>query len=158
MGRVVLPISAGITAFVLAITAGIIYAYRTLSASTASSAQSPTSVVMLQVAAVATPTEAPDVSPQEAASIAAKFLNRSDLYSVELADLQGVQTYKVTFSSGDVVFVGLKGAVLSSVAPPPPTVITVTSGGGGGHRHGGGGGGGEGGEGAGEGEHEGGDD
>ena len=156
MGKLVMAISAGITAFVLAITAAAIYTYRILppvpavAAQTSSAQQSTT----LDMAAVSNPPEIANVSPQDAASIASKFLNRTDAYSVELADLQGAQTYKVTFSSGDVVYVGMKGDVLSAVPPPPPTIITSTSGGGGGggghhHTDGGGGGGGGGDDGGG---------
>jgi uncharacterized membrane protein YgcG len=154
MGKLVMAISAGITAFVLAITAAAIYTYRTLSSVPTVSAQtSPAQQsITLDMAAVPNPPETANVSPQDAASIASKFLNRTDAYSVELAVLQGTQAYKVTFSSGDVVYVGMKGDVLSAVPPPPPSVITSTSGGGGGgggHPHGddgggsGGGGGGD---------------
>jgi hypothetical protein len=92
------------------------------------------------------------VAPQDAASIAAKALNRTDLYSVELATYQGVQAYKVTFSSGDIVYVSLTGQVLGT--EPPPAPILVTQSGGGSSRHGGGGGGGSS---SGEHEHEGGE-
>jgi uncharacterized membrane protein YgcG len=102
----------------------------------------------------------PNVSPQDAASIAAKAINHTDLYSVALADVKGAQAYMVTFTSGDVVYVGMQGQVL--VTMPPPTPVTVFSassgGGGGGGQHGGGGGGGGGSGGGGEGEHEGGGD
>ena len=162
MGKLVIAISAAVTAFVLALTAGAVYAYRNMAApAVTAQQQQPVSQVgsTLQLAAapVPAPTDVPNVSPQDAASIAAKFLNRTDLYSVELADLQGTQSYKVTFTSGDVVYVGLKGQVLSSVPPPPPVVITQTTGGGSPRHHGGAGGGGSG-TGAGEGEHEGGGD
>jgi uncharacterized membrane protein YgcG len=158
MGKLVMAISAAVTAFILALTAAAVYAYRSMSTPT-TVAQQPVSQVgaPLQLAALPTaaPTDVPNVSPQDAAAIAAKYLNRTDLYSVELADQQGTQTYKVTFTSGDVVYVGLKGQVMAAVAPSPVTTTIITTGGGSsGGRHSGGGGGGGGG---GEGEHEGGD-
>ncbi len=146
MGKIVMIVSLAVTAFMLIVTAGAIYAYR--DTSVAAAAPAPTQAAteapapLQMVAAPAAPTVVSEVSPQDAASIAAKFLNRTDLYSVELADLQGVRTYKITFTSGDVVFVGLTGQVISSVAPPPPAapaVVVVSGGGGGGHHRGGGG-------------------
>ncbi len=156
MGKIVMTISAGITAFVLALTAGAVYVSRnlttTVAVAQASTSQPPVSMQAAPVADVASsaPTVAANVAAQDAASIAAKYLNRTDLYSVELADFQGTQAYKVTFSSGDIVIVSLQGQVLSATPPPPPQVVTVSGGGGGGggggkHQSGGGGGGGEGG-------------
>jgi hypothetical protein len=59
------------------------------------------------------------ISPQDAAQIAAQFLGRSDLYSVESDFLNGTSAYKVTFSSGNVVYVSPQGQVISVVAAPP---------------------------------------
>jgi len=59
------------------------------------------------------------ITPQDAAQIAAQFLGRSDLYSVESDFLNGTSAYKVTFSSGDVVYVNPQGHVISVVAAPP---------------------------------------
>ena len=59
------------------------------------------------------PTSPAQVSPQEAAQIAAKYMGRSDLYSVETSSSNGTTVYKVTFSSGDIVLVGLDGQVIS---------------------------------------------
>ena len=143
MGKIVMAVSAGVTAFVLALTAGAVYVSRNLTTTVANAKQpeSP-SVSAVQMAADALPTQAAvaqaaNVSAQDAASVAAKYLNRTDLYSVELADFQGAQAYKVTFSSGDIAYVSLTGQVLSTTPPPPPQVVTV--GGGGGGHHGGGG-------------------
>ena len=165
MGKLVMTISAGVTAFILALTAGAVYVSRNLTTTVAvAQAQQPASQQSSMVPVAADPAVVPPAAPtvvanvaaQDAASIAAKYLNRTDLYSVELATFQGAQTYKVTFSSGHIVYVSLQGQVLSSTNPPPPTVVTVSGGGGGGKHHGGGGGGG-GGSGGGGGEGEGGD-
>ena len=56
---------------------------------------------------------APSVTPEDAAQIAARYLNRTDLYSVESAQFNGIPAYLVTFSSGDMVYVGTDGQVLS---------------------------------------------
>jgi hypothetical protein len=58
-------------------------------------------------------TVATGVSPEDAAQIAARYLNRTDLYSVESAQFNGVSAYLVTFSSGDMVYVGADGQILS---------------------------------------------
>jgi hypothetical protein len=56
---------------------------------------------------------------QEAASIAANYLGKSDLYSAENTVWNGVDAYKIVFSSGNVVYVGLDGQILGSEAPQP---------------------------------------
>jgi uncharacterized membrane protein len=60
----------------------------------------------------------PLVSPQDAAQIAAQYLGRSDLYSVESTNFNGNQVYKITFSSGDIVMVDTAGQIVS-VQPAP---------------------------------------
>jgi len=138
MSKVVIGISAGITAFILALTAGAVYAYRiTAQPGVTVQQQQPSSqpaaqvATSLELAAPPAAPAAPNVSPQDAASIAAKTSNRTDLYSVELADYQGTQAYKVTFSSGDVVYIGLDGKYLGTEAPPAPVFVTQSGGGGG---------------------------
>jgi uncharacterized membrane protein YgcG len=165
VSKLVMAISGTITAFILALTAAAVYASRTatVAAPVVNKQASSPAVVSLQRAAVpAAPAATVNVSPQDAASIASDFLKRTDLYSVEmLADYQGVQAFKVTFSSGDIVYVGMDGKIISSELPPTPQVITVIGDSG----HHGGGGGGGGGSGSsysggddGSGEHEGGGD
>lgn len=53
------------------------------------------------------------ISMEQAAKVAATYLGRSDVYSVETVSSNGANIYKVTFSSGDVVYVSLDGSVLS---------------------------------------------
>jgi uncharacterized membrane protein YgcG len=124
MRRGVTLISVAMTAFSLVVVASVVYAYgvaaapRPQTASVAAQPQAPSAAVEAASISAAPVVSAPvQVSPQDAAAAAAKFINRTDAYSVELADLSGVQCYKVTFSSGDVVYVGLDGQILSSVAP-----------------------------------------
>jgi uncharacterized membrane protein YgcG len=156
-------ISAAVTTIVLVTLAGVAYAYKELTTTPPSTPS--TSSIALQAVVfpliASAPTNIPDISPQDAASIAVKFANRTDLYSVELADFNGSQTYKLTFSSGDVIYVAMNGQVVGSAPPsqsvvaspttqPPPAVIytgpikkQATAGGGGDNSSGGGGGGGE---------------
>jgi hypothetical protein len=53
------------------------------------------------------------ISPQQAAQVAGSYIHRSDAYSVESISNNGVTAYKVTFSSGDVVYVSTDGQVIS---------------------------------------------
>jgi hypothetical protein len=53
------------------------------------------------------------ISMEQAARLAATYLGRSDVYSVETVNSNGANVYQVTFSSGDVVYVSLDGNVLS---------------------------------------------
>lgn len=134
-------VSAAITAFVLAMLAGVVSAYNGISNSKLLS-QPSQNVQPIAMSIAVTPTQAGVVTAQDAATIASTYLKRTDLYSVELADtksvqtvLNGMQAYKVTFSSGDIVYVGLDGQVLKATPPPAPVVIYANNGGGG---HGGG--------------------
>jgi hypothetical protein len=153
MSKIVMVISGAVTAFILALTAGAVYAYRSLStsapgAAAVANAQQPAdpSSSTVQLSAPQTPTTAPNISPQDAASMAAKFLNRTDLYSVEILSVQGAQAYKVTFSSGDAAFVSLQGQVLSILPAPTPGPVTTVGGTAPQHSKGGGSAGGGGGE------------
>ena len=121
-------ISAAITAFVLAMLAGVVSAYNGISSSKLLSS-STAQPVALSIAI--TPT-ASVVNVQDAETIASQYINRTDLYSIEMTDLKGVQAYKVTFSSGDIVYIGLDGQVLKATPPPAPITIYANGGGGGG--------------------------
>lgn len=72
------------------------------------------------------------VSPQNAAQIAASYLGRTDLYSVEVSQYNGASAYMVTFSSGDIVYVSLDGQILFVKAAKGQI---ASGGGGGGHEH-----------------------
>ena len=170
MNKNVTLISVAVTTIVLVTLVGVVYAYKTLvTTQTLSNASSNSQSVTYPLVASA-PTDSPSISPQDAASIAVKFANRTDLYSLELADFNGSQAYKVTFTTGDVIYVALNGQVVGSAPPsqaetassqtvltspttqPPPAVIYTgpikkhASGGNGGSNYsssGGGGGGGD---------------
>jgi uncharacterized membrane protein YgcG len=163
-------LAASLTAFIITMLAGVVYAYHGISFTEPLSAQP------VQAASLSTqqpdptqaqaPVSAPplgeqsaNLSPQQAAAIAAKSLHRTDLYSVQLSVINGLNLYKVAFVSSDIVFVSMDGQVVLTVPAPVaavtavPTLPSLTSnlppssggGGGGGHHHPGGGGGGGGG-------------
>jgi uncharacterized protein YpmB len=77
-------------------------------------------------AAVAVPQAG--LSPEQAAQVAADFLGQTSVYSVEMTAIRGVSLFKVTFSSGDIVYIGMDGQVAGSAAaqqiafqsPAPP--------------------------------------
>jgi len=64
------------------------------------------------------------ISPEDAATIAAYHMGRSDLYSVESTSLYGNTVYKVVFSSGDIVYIGLDGQIIGVA---PATVVNPNS-------------------------------
>jgi hypothetical protein len=118
-------ISTVLTTFVLAVLAGVVIKYQ--SAATVAEAQAPvaTDVAVVEVLPTATATQLAPLTPEAAAALAAQFLNKTDLYSVELSSLNGVDAFLVTFSSGDLVYVGMDGQILSTIAPPPPVIAYV---------------------------------
>ena len=141
MRRGVAFVAAGITAFTLVVLGSVVYAYQAQAApKTAEIAAVPPMVYppgpplvpiseLSAIKPAASPTTA---SPQDAAMIAGVFLGREDAYSVELSDWNGTLAYKVTFSSGDVVYISMQGQLLGAV--PPTTLVAESgwSGGGGG--------------------------
>jgi uncharacterized membrane protein YgcG len=122
-------ISVAVTTVVLLTLAGVVYAYNGLMTTKPKTLQSanPQSPSIAFPISASVPADNPDVSPQEAASIAIKFSNRTDLYSEELADFNGTQVYKLTFVSGDAIYVDLKGQVVGSTPPSQAAVATPTT-------------------------------
>jgi hypothetical protein len=99
------------------------------------------------VNAAATPAPV-SVAPEQAAQIAAQYLNQTSVYSVETTLLKGETVYKVTMSSGDIAYVSLDGQIIGTqpapVIQPSTSILANNSGGGGGggggdHEHEGGG-------------------
>ena len=70
------------------------------------------------------PTSPAQVSPQQAAQIAAQYMGHSDLYSVETTSSNGATVYKVTFSSGNIVLVSLDGQIISVQSAPKASSST----------------------------------
>lgn len=119
-------ISATLTAFILAVLTGVVSAFNNAGGSELASSGSPTQaevVTVLPTQAEAPATQPAPVGPVQAASLAAQFMNKTDVYSVESAVLNGVNVFKVVFSSGDIVYVGQDGAILSTAKLPPTTVV-----------------------------------
>ena len=109
--RKTILISTISTAFVLSMLGGVAIALKQTAVRTVS-------------AATAVPATVPaSLSAQEAAATAASILNQQDIYSVESAPFNGVDAYKVVFSSGQVAFVGLDGQILS-ITQIQPVVVT----------------------------------
>jgi hypothetical protein len=102
-----------------------------------------------QLAALQTTTEntsqapAPvQVEPEQAALIAAQYLNQTSIYSVETTQLSGETVYKVTMSSGDIAYVSLDGQFIGMQPAPvvqPSTRILTHNGSSGDDEHEGGG-------------------
>jgi hypothetical protein len=123
MRKSTLFISAILTTFMLAVLFGVVSAYQSSLGSTQEAAVPPPTAAMVQVVNTTAPVQVTLITPEEAAAIASKVLNRTDLYSVEAAQLEGVDTYLVTFSSGDTVHISMDGQVLS-ISKLAVTVIT----------------------------------
>jgi len=102
-------ISAVLTAFVLSMLGGVAMALK-----------QPAAPVVTTVAVA--PTVTASLSAQEAAAVAASVLNQQDIYSVESAPFNGIDAYKVVFSSGQVAYVGLDGQILSITQIQPVVV------------------------------------
>ena len=119
-------ISVTLTAFVLALLAGAVSTINTAKTDTVASAAGSTDVSVTESPIQLDPT-ATQVGPEQAASIAAQFLNRSDLYSVESTTINGIDAYKVVFSSGDVVYVGLDGMVIGTESLQPTIIVNAPS-------------------------------
>lgn len=119
-------ISATLTVFVLVILGSVVSTMNTTPKNDVAAVASATQEVLAteiptQVDPTATAAAAP-VSAEQAASIAAQYLNKTDVYSVESTLQNGVNVFKVVFSSGDVVYVGLDGIVISTEVLQPTTV------------------------------------
>jgi hypothetical protein len=104
--------SAAITTFILAVIAGVFKARADANPSAADT-PIPANTAVQVTDTLGMPTQSSAISPQEASVIAASVLGSSDLYSVETASLYGMDVYKVTFSSGNIVYVSPEGHVLS---------------------------------------------
>ena len=123
-----LLISAVLTTFVLAILGGVFRVNHAFSSSTPASTLQATEVpgvlpaTVAAPAAPAAPTIQAFISPQEAAQIAARFTGYGKLYSVESTLFGGTNTYKVTFSSGNLAYVDLQGKLVAAFLAPRASI------------------------------------
>ena len=120
-------LSASLTAFVLAVLFGVVTKVtNTPTVAAAAPAVQATSIPDTAVPTLADPTatEQAPLGPEEAAALAAKAISREDVYSVESFSLNGTDSYKVVFSSGDIVYIGLDRMVLEK-SKLKPVVVNV---------------------------------
>jgi len=142
MRKSTLFISAVLTTFVMAMLAGVASAYQGILSANQLEALQPLAQAQTQPQtksiADTIPVEAESFNliPEEAAGLAAQVLDRDDLYSVEVTDLNGETVFMVTFTSGDLVYVSLDGQIRSIGKVQVETVV-INSGGGGGGGNGG---------------------
>ena len=69
-------------------------------------------------AAVQDTSQVTQVSPEQAASVASNWIGETQVYSVENVDWLGAPAYRVVFSSGAIVIVGVDGQVLAVQLAP----------------------------------------
>ena len=113
MRKSTLFISAALTTFMLAVMFGVATAYQKIvqaAGSTETVAQA-TDVITATSTNIAGGT----FTAEQAASLASNVIGRTDLYTAEIAPLNGVDTYLVTFSSGEIL----------SISKLPVTVIVA---------------------------------
>ncbi len=121
-------ISGVLTTFMLAIMFGVAMAYQ----KTVETGGVPTEIVqqtqptdvMVVEPVTATSAVTATLTLEEAANLAASVIGRTDLYSSENTQLDGVDAYLVTFSSGDLVYVSLEGKILSISKLPVKYVLS----------------------------------
>jgi predicted Fe-Mo cluster-binding NifX family protein len=100
-------LSVVLTAFMLAVLAGVILSYQALAGGNTSTTSNNTNTA-LQANSVAS-----DIGSQQAGLVAANFIGHNDLSNVVAASLFGTNTYKATFNNGDIVYVTPQGTVLA---------------------------------------------
>lgn len=142
MRKSTLFVSAMLTVFLMATVFGVVSAYQqVVKNSNLTPTQAPAQAASKGVNAdavfpsVPTATEivAPlVVTPEEATTVAVEFLGDPNVYSVEVVDYEGVPTYLVTFSSGDLVYVSSTGSVVANTKIEPVVVVASNNSGGGG--------------------------
>lgn len=135
MRKSTLFISALLTVFLMATIFGIASAYQqVVKANGAIADQASQKELSQPVSAnfAPVPTDAAPqvITPEQATTVAVEFLGDSNVFSVEVVDYEGVATYLVTFSSGDLVYVSSTGVVIANTKIQP--VFVAASGGNGG--------------------------
>ena len=139
MKKNTLFLSAAITTFILVILASLLLKLKSggfvspaaALALTPVSTQVPTDTLQptntQQPADTATlqPSADGSITPQEAVFIASNALGNTSVYSVDTETRYGLDVYKVTFSSGHIVYVSPRGVILS-INSPQAIVIQPT--------------------------------
>lgn len=137
MRKSTLFISAALTTFMLAVMFGVASAYQKIvqmGVPTENAQQAQPTDVMVAAPATATSAATATMTLEEAAILASSVIGRTDLYAAENTQLEGVDAYLVTFTSGDLVYVSLDGKILSISKIPVKYVLgqAVSQGNGGG--------------------------
>jgi len=126
-------VSVLLTTFMLAMLVSVIADYRDVLSSTiklgeatpTAEATQPEARAMDQPVSMPIATTAPIMDPNQAAALAAQIMGK-DLLSIESALFNNATAYKVTFTTGDLVYMGLDGQILSIVqATTTPVVVVV---------------------------------
>jgi hypothetical protein len=114
MNKRALFLSIAISTFILVMVSGVFSVYKAFASADRTTAQiQPISQTAFPATVVAPTIPAiQQVTPEQAAAIAAAYIDREDVYSVESAVLDTVTVYKVIFSSGITIYVGLDGQIL----------------------------------------------
>jgi hypothetical protein len=124
MRKSTLFLSAVLTTFMLAVMVGAVSAYQKAAQVSSLSGKLVTAQQDQSLSDLSTEMIAgADLTPEQAAALAAQVIGRTDLYSVETSEWEGQGAYLVTFSSGDLVYVSPDGEILS-IGSIPPVVIT----------------------------------
>ena len=124
-------ISTILTTFALVILYGVVSAYRDIPTGTEASVLAiATSTTEPSSAPTSEPTEEPtitpaNVTPEEAAQLAAQVVGNTDLLSAESSVINNQAAYKITFTNNDVVYVGLTGQILA--VQVAPVVVNVAA-------------------------------
>lgn len=137
MRKSTLFVSAMLTVFLMATMFGVVSAYQQVTKNNNETAAPKALSQPLNVVFAPVPTEVVVTTPlvvtaEEATTIAVDFLGDPNVYSVEVVDYQGVPTYLVTFSSGDLVYVSSTGVVVANTKIQPVVVAAASGGNGGG--------------------------
>jgi uncharacterized secreted protein with C-terminal beta-propeller domain len=126
MRKSTLFISAALTTFMLAVLFGVVSAYQNIVKSTQPMAEQPQPTAEVAMVSAPMPTQVTSITPEEAATLASQVINRTDLFSAEVTQFEGVDAYLITFSSGDLVYVSMDGKILS-ISKIAVTVVTQPS-------------------------------
>jgi hypothetical protein len=129
MKKTTLFVSAALTTFMLAIMFGVASAYQKVVQT--AGAKDVTAQTQVLSTEAGKPTMAVTTNSgmtiEQAANLASNVIGNSEVYSAEVTQLDGVDAYLVTFSSGDLVYIGMDGKVISISKMPVNYVINQTT-------------------------------
>jgi hypothetical protein len=133
MRKSTLFISALLTMFLMATLFGVASAYQQLVKVNGKAATPQVASQRVEADLVSIPSTAEIVvplviTPEQATTVAVDFLGDTNVYSVEVVDYEGVATYLVTFSSGDLVYVSSNGMVVANTKIQPLVVVAPKGG------------------------------